>query len=466
MISLGIEEMHKIKMFCLAFLLSLNCFAQHSLFQKGDRIAFVGNSITNNGEFHHNIFQYYVTRFPQQPISFFNCGISGDVTAGILNRMDMDILINRPSHVVLMIGMNDVKRNLYGSMPTLDADTLKQRAAALTVYKTNLDSIIRIFLSKNIRVILQKPTIYDQTAILKTANNLGVNDALKNCADYIEELAQKYHLPFVDYWTLLNSINLGLQKEDPMATIIGADRVHPAAAGHLIMSYQFLKTLQPSSTYIAKIYIEKNIKNSQKSSENCKIDDFSKEINGISFSVKENALPFPTVVNQKQALDLLPFTQDLNVEELKVMDLKKGDYSFLIDTTVIGIFTAEQFKAGINLALYPHSPQYQQALAVRKILTDMWVNEANLRTIRWVEIGHLNDLKNKQDLDSVKTYLEKRFHEKFEKLSNGSYYKGQFEKYVLLKPNELKYTIEKENLRLKAYELAQTQVHKYLLISR
>jgi endoglucanase len=153
-----------------------------------------------------------VTRFPQQPITFFNCGISGDNTTGILNRMDTDILINRPTHVVLMIGMNDVKRNLYGAMPTQDVDTLKQRAAALTVYKTNLDSIIRIFLSKNIKVILQKPTIYDQTAILKTTNNLGVNDALKNCADYIEELAEKYQLPFVDYWTILNTNNHDLQK--------------------------------------------------------------------------------------------------------------------------------------------------------------------------------------------------------------------------------------------------------------
>jgi len=458
--------MNKIKLICLVLLLSLNCVAQHSFFHKGDRVAFVGNSITNNGEFHHNIFQYYVTRFPQQPITFFNCGISGDITAGILNRMEMDILINRPTHVVLMIGMNDVKRNLYGAMPTQDVDTLKQRAVAIQVYKTNLDSIIRIFLSKNIRVILQKPTIYDQTAISKTANNLGVNDALKNCADYIEELAQKYQLPFVDYWTLLNSINLGLQKEDPTATIIGPDRIHPAAVGHLIMAYQFLKTLQPSSADIAKICIKENIKNSRKASKNCKIIDFANEINGKSFSVKENALPFPIAANQKQVLDLLPFTQDLNVEELKVMDLKKGNYSFMIDTTLIGIFTAEQFKAGINLALYPTSPQYQQALAVRKILIDMWVNEANLRTIRWVEIGHLNDLKNKQDLDSVKTYLEKRFHEKFEKLYNGSYYKGQFEKYVILKPNELKYNIEKEKLRLKAYELAQAQIHQYRLILR
>lgn len=79
--------------FFLFFLLIANfSYAQTPYFQKGDRVVFVGNSITNNGAFYHNIFQYYVTRFPEQPITFFNCGISGDVTAGILRRMDSEYI--------------------------------------------------------------------------------------------------------------------------------------------------------------------------------------------------------------------------------------------------------------------------------------------------------------------------------------------------------------------------------------
>lgn len=139
-------------------------------------------------------------------------------------------------------------------------------------------------------------------------------------------------------------------------------------------------------------------------------------------------------------------------------------YARVIDTSVIGTFTADQLNSGINLALYPNTPQYQQALAVRKILVKMWTNEANLRTIQWVEIGHLKDLKNKEDLVSVKTYLDKRFTEKYEKLYNGSYYKGQFEKYISLKPNEPKYIKQKEMQRLKAYELAQPQAHIFRLV--
>ena len=205
-------------------------FAQPSLFKTGDRVCFVGNSITNNGEFHHNIFLYQQTRFPKEQVSFYNCGISGDVCGGVLKRMEDDILIHQPTHVVLMLGMNDVNRGLYSLTqltPVAEGEVTAKKEEAIKNYKIRLDSIIHIFLSKGIKVILQKPTIYDQTAAIKSENHFGVNDALKRCADYIQTLADKYQLPVVDYWTILNKINTELQKKDSTATITGPDRVHP-----------------------------------------------------------------------------------------------------------------------------------------------------------------------------------------------------------------------------------------------
>ncbi len=110
------------------------CFAQNKndlFFGKGARICFVGNSITHNGEFYHNILLYHVTRFPEQPVSFYNCGISGDVTSGVLNRIEDDILVHQPTHAVVMLGMNDVDRSLYRSKPTTNADTLRYREEAI-----------------------------------------------------------------------------------------------------------------------------------------------------------------------------------------------------------------------------------------------------------------------------------------------------------------------------------------------
>lgn len=105
------------KIYIIALLLfySTVCFAQTKsalVFEKGFRICFVGNSITNNGEFHHNILLYYITRFPTQPVRYYNCGISGDFAGGVLNRMEDDILVHQPAHVVIMLGMNDVNRLL------------------------------------------------------------------------------------------------------------------------------------------------------------------------------------------------------------------------------------------------------------------------------------------------------------------------------------------------------------------
>jgi len=440
-----------------------NTYAQSFIFPANAKVAFVGNSITNNGEFHHNIFQYYVTRFPKVPIQFFNCGISGDVTGGILNRMDEDILIHKPSHVVLMIGMNDVKRSLYGALPITNIDTLSQRAIALEVYRANLDSIVSLFLSKNIKVILQKPTIYDQTAVLKTPNNNGVNDALKQCAEYTEKLAQKYNLPCVDYWRILNSINTTLQRKDSTVTIIGNDRVHPGAVGHLIMAYQFLKSMSHPQD-VSRIVINVKSKKLSNTGYNCQVESLTKEGNKFIFQVIENALPFPIEDNQQQALDLVPFVQDLNNEELIVLGLEEGNYQLKTDDYIINTFSSQQLKKGINLALYKNTPQYKQSMAVREVLKEMWKNEANLRTIKWVEIGHLKECKNTENLQIVQSFLENRFETKYQKLSNGAYYKTQFEKYVILKPKEENITKSLQELRLNAYKIATPTVHSFTLV--
>lgn len=426
------------------------------IFSSGDRICFVGNSITNNGEFHHNLLLYHMTRFPQQQVRFFNCGISGDVTQGILNRMEDDILIHNPTHIVLMIGMNDVSRSLYSNHPVSNADTLRRRTDAILIYKENLEKIIRLFLSKNIQVILQKPSIYDQTAVNSTFNNLGVNDALKTCADFIGSLAEKYQLPVIDYWTIMNQINLEMQKKNPAATITGNDRVHPAASGHLVMAYQFLKTMN-APRFVSGIYIGKN--KLQKCIE-CSISHFKQNKDVLSFSLKENALPFPTISSQTEGLKLVPFEQDFNLQMLHIGGLKKGMYSIFIDSVLIGEFSSLQLEQGINLADYHQSPQFQQALAVRNVLVELWKNEATLRGIKFIEFNpYFKSYPEKSDLAMVKTYLDSMFTIKYS--SNAAYYKQKLNEYLLNKVREEDLKIKLESLRQEAFQLVQPAEHQY-----
>ena len=47
-------------------------------FEEGERVVFVGNSITHGGHYHSFIWLYYMTRFPDKPITIMNAGIGGE----------------------------------------------------------------------------------------------------------------------------------------------------------------------------------------------------------------------------------------------------------------------------------------------------------------------------------------------------------------------------------------------------
>ncbi|NPA37643.1 MAG: SGNH/GDSL hydrolase family protein [Chlorobi bacterium] len=427
-------------------------------FNAGDRVVFVGNSITHGGMFHNNIYLFHVTRFPGRPLEMFNKGVSGDVAGGVLSRMYDDILSEKPTVAVIMLGMNDVNRGLYGPQPTSDKDTLQMRKAEVNQYKTRLDSIVRIFLSNNVRVILERPSIYDQTAQLSATNHLGVNDVLGECAVYIDSLGKKYDLPVVDYYTIMNRINLEIQKKDPSATLTGADRIHPWETGHFVMAYQFLKTEQVPR-YVSKIIVDAGKPEISGESENCEAGKVRRKDNLLVFSVKEDALPFPVKAEQQEALKLVPFMTEMNVELLKVTGLSPGKYNLKIDNSDIGTFTAVQLNKGLNLAEHPNTPQMQQAENVRKKLDELWKMEGRLRGMKFIEyMNAYKECPDKNDLKTVEHYLDSIFSG-----YPDPYYKDQLKLYLENKPKEKKLIKRTEQIRKEVYALAKTKKHIYTL---
>ncbi len=424
-------------------------------FEQGSRICFVGNSITHAGGYHHNLLLFYMTRFPEIQLTFYNCGIGGDIAASVLKRMDGDILVNQPTHAVIMLGMNDLRRSLYKKKETVNADTLRMRQTAIDIYKKDFEKIITIFLSKNIKVILQKPTIYDQTAVLPSVNYFGVNDALKHCVDFIDSMAYKHNLPVVDYYSILNTINAEMQKKNPSATIIGSDRVHPATAGHLIMAYQFLKAAK-APQYVSRITVGKNTAKSSKKSFNCDIKELVFSKNELTFQVKENALPFPVTENQRAGLELVPFDQEFNVEQLQVLKLKPGNYQLSIDGLVIGDFSDKQLNEGINLAGYVNTPQNSQATKLREKLNELWVIELKLRDLKFIEYNQeFIKCPKKEDLSYLKTYLDSAFA----KGEYSNYYRTQVSKYITDKPKQKEMEETAEVLKKEAFRMAQPGYH-------
>ena len=192
----------------------------------GDNVAFVGDSITHGGHSSEYIMLYYITRYPDMRVKFLNLGVGGDSASGLLRRMDSEILKAEPKVAFLMIGMNDCSRWLYSLDSKQTAEEKEKNIKqANKDYRSNLAKVIEI-LSKNTRsVVLFTPSIYDQTAKVKTPPCLGVNDTLKLYGEYGSEIAQSYpNVLVADIWSEMQRVNSMMQKDDPYSTIIGSDR--------------------------------------------------------------------------------------------------------------------------------------------------------------------------------------------------------------------------------------------------
>lgn len=448
----------------LSLIITISCYtlAQKPLFTNGSSVAFLGNSITHSGDFHHYVSLYYATRFPDQKVIFYNLGIRGNNANDFLKRMDIDILAKKVDYYVVMAGMNDVNRLLYNVDRQSDPEVQKQKQWALNDYRKNYEKVVQRLLTTGAKIILQKPSIYDQTGDLPTPNQPGVNDALQKCTEIIDELAKKYKLQTIDYFTLMKDINQKIQSVDPKKTIVGNDRVHPNAPGHFVMAYQFLKsTLQPN--HVSAITIEKG---KLKKAENVKVDKIVWNKQSVSFTTIENSLPFPIPTEAEPALSLVPFNEEFNTQLLQITSLPSGNYSLKIDGEVIRNFTAPALQKGVNLATIKTTPQYKQALLVAQQTIAYRNAQRKLRDLKFIEYSYfpksmwgVSDIKvfekiTDSILQSLKGIKEKKYNE----------LRPQFENYLKNKP--LQAAVEKSVAELPAqiYAINKPIVHTYEIV--
>lgn len=418
---------------CL-FIIVRHAEAQKSLFINGDKVCFIGDSHTMSGSYGYFINLFYATRFPLNNIRFYNSGISGDVSAGVLRRLDSDVFIHDPTWCTLLIGGNDINEELYTDAYKDEPGIKERQQDALNNYYRYSDSLIRRLLAKNIKVILVTVPPYDETAEIPTPVIHGLNAMSKQLALNWEAEGRKYSLPVVNIWTILDELNGRIQAKDSSATIIGRDRVHVSRLGNFVMSYQFLKTLGASGI-VSIIDIDAG-KAKLIKEVNCKITRLVAKQNFISFSCLTKALPFPSEPGFNVD-SLVPFTKELNNESLRIRGLAPGKYELYIDDVMAGIFSGEELESGINLANDRTTPQYRQSDSVRTLVDSYWKTVADMRAIRFVEYEHLRAFQNKNDFSQVKAYLTGRLEKfKAEGSDNYDFFTKMYTKYFMNKPRE------------------------------
>lgn len=361
-------------------------------FQKGDRVVFLGNSITEGGHYHSYIWLYYITHFPESRMQMYSAGTGGDASWDMLERLEEDVYSKNPTVITATFGMND---SGYYEYFKDDAKEFADRQI-LRVDSTfnKMQDIMEAH--KNTAVILIGGTPYDDT--WKNEKNVpfpGKNTTIQRIIELQKKAANKHGWAFVDFHYPLLDINKKQQAKDSTFTLTQGDRIHPDNHGNMLMAYFFLKAQGLAGKPVSDICIDVTEKKIQKK-ENCYISRLAIEDNfkKVSFDYLAKSLPYPldTVPrgwekkhSQFEATRYAPIIQDLNQEILQVKGLEKGMYMLKIDGLKIASFNADAFEKGINMAVLCNTPQYQQAVKIMHLNEERWSIEKRFREYAWTE---------------------------------------------------------------------------------
>lgn len=403
---------------------TLGSLARAELFEDGETVAFLGDSITARGSMQTNVSDFYLTRFPDRTVRFLNAGRSGDTAKGSLRRLQEDVIDHEPTSVVMMFGMNDVGRGYYTFNPT-EAQIQSQKSA-LERFEASMEEVVARIRTEaaDPKLLFMTPTPYDQTAEMEMTNLFGCNDGLGRCGEIVRKLAAANSGKVVDLHGPMTELNGRQQEADPKWTIVGRDRVHPGAPGFLMMTWQFLKS-QGAPAIVSKVAVDASA-DQVKESINADVTAVRSEDGGVSFKVLAKALPYPIDPAAKEMLELLPIEADLNQELLSVAGLADGTYELRIDGTAVGQHSARELASGINLAFNKDTPQFKQARQVAKHNAQRRSVEAEaaslLNSRRWMAYyykvdvedpaavqAHYDHFEDKKEYSAVMTqrYIEK-----------------------------------------------------------
>jgi lysophospholipase L1-like esterase len=197
--------------------------------RKGDRVVFLGDSITARAIYTGYIEDWVRALHPELEVRFFNAGKGSDTAEGGLRRLEKDVLVHSPSVVVVCYGMNDavVRR------PNAAVDPRQ-----LETYLSSHREVIRILKARGVRPFLMTPPIarLDLTGELE-----GHYRRLAVFSDELRKLAAELQIPIADVYHLLRKQEPEYRKHALNGQSLVPDGVHPGEAGCMLMAMEVLE---------------------------------------------------------------------------------------------------------------------------------------------------------------------------------------------------------------------------------
>jgi lysophospholipase L1-like esterase len=199
--------------------------------KSGDRIVFLGDSITQQGAGPQGYVRFVKNTLQRRAgdldIEVIGAGISGHKVPDLQKRLDKDVLDKDPTIVVIYIGINDVWHSQNG------------RGTPVADYEAGLKDLVTRIQAKNARVILCTPSVIGE----KHAGENPLDGMLAQYAGISRKVAFDNGVQLLD---LHDAFRHHLERNNPdnkERGVLTTDGVHLNEAGNRFVARQMLSAL-------------------------------------------------------------------------------------------------------------------------------------------------------------------------------------------------------------------------------
>jgi lysophospholipase L1-like esterase len=349
--------------------------------KQGDRMVFLGDSITQQQIYTRYVMDYFALRYPDLKVTFRNAGWGGDRAPGGLARLERDVLSLKPNVVSICFGMNDAQYQKFDQ-------------AVYDTYIKAMTDLVATLKKAGVRVVLLTPGCVDprDKEWLK-----GYNDTLGKFADGLMKLGHDEHLTVFNLHRLMLDVQDSAKAENPAFTMI-PDGVHPSPPGHALMAFGLLSTLGCMGG-ASSVQIDAAKKTA--ATDRCKVDKLKVSDDAISFKRTDDALPTYLDADVASIVKYAPYLSTMNMYMFSVTGLKPGNWNLTVQGTPVGTFSADELARGVDLSGKP-GPWKSLAEAVNGLSK----RQEDAYFLKWRQSGQFKYEETKSEVEALKKKLE------------------------------------------------------------
>ena len=201
----------------------------------GDRIVFLGDSITQFGErpdgYVQLVRKYFKTKHAEMKIDVVGAGISGHKSNQMLARLGRDVLNKKPDWMTLSCGVNDVWHG--------------KRGVSLDDYKVNITKIVDQCQSAGVKVMILTSTMIGED------QGHANNKKLATYNDFLKELAREKKCLLADLNADMQAA-IAASEDKKGGKLLTSDGVHMNPDGNKMMATGVLKSFGLSAEQLKK----------------------------------------------------------------------------------------------------------------------------------------------------------------------------------------------------------------------